>query len=242
MIREKIEKHLNYIIIVIAFALVVLAIACQPSNAASYPYWDGNENGGMPRCQLTPPTGLFPQLLNERQFSGKADTEFPYEEWTTDISTGVVYCANQGTILRFGTFDPKIYYADTGSYMTGKDMIDWFQEVQIKDKAKKEIAKHESWNVTGISITVKYSGDTISWGDPYFAFPTGGSRPPVEEQVKAKMINIFKMLAATSRPPDLYGSGWENYNHQTPLEEYDGGSAEFGPRVCVMESKNRARL
>ncbi len=125
MIKEKIEKHLKTIIITIALMLASFAFWCMPSNAADYPHWGGTAEGGMPSNALTPPTGLFPQLLSERVFSGKPDTEFPYEDWKIDVSRGVVYCANQGTILRFGKKDPNIYYPDaSGSLHTYAGFVD----------------------------------------------------------------------------------------------------------------------
>ena len=112
------KKYLKSIIITVAFIIASLAIGCQPSNAASYPYWSGTESGGMPSNATTSPTGLFPQLLSPRQFYGIADSKFPYEDWRIDVSKGVVYCANQGTILRFGKKDPNIYYPTGGAMNT----------------------------------------------------------------------------------------------------------------------------
>ena len=143
MIKEKIEKHLKTIIITIALMLANFAFWCMPSNASDYPHWAGTAEGGMPSNALTPPTGLLPQLLSERVFSGKPDTEFPYEDWQIDVSRGVVYCANQGTILRFGKKDPKIYYPDLPQNYS--DFLDW-QELELQAKARSEASHYVDIN------------------------------------------------------------------------------------------------
>ena len=230
MIKEKIEKHLKTIIITIALMLANFAFWCLPSNAADYPHWGGDENGGMPSCQLTPPTGLFPQLLSERQFYGDPDTEYPYEEWKTDISKGVVYCANQGTILRFGKRDPNIYYPDLPQNYS--DFLDW-QELELQVKARSEVSEKGGYITGWKGVSISYQqmcGTPIDEEKPMVV----GMSYNVSPFVTNYMEKLMGMLAGTERPPDLYGGGWECYNHPGSVLDYTGG-AEFGPTVCVME-------
>ena len=237
MIKEKIKKHLKHIIIAIAFTLVSLAISCQPSNAADYPHWGGDENGGMPSCQLTPPTGLFPQLLSERVFSGNPDTEFPYEDWKTDISTGVVYCANQGTILRFGRKDPNIYYPETGIFY---NMFLEMQEARLKQEADKKIREDNGFAPSYGTANIWYvqvSGTPIDTGAPMYVSTVGGVLN-WSSVIAAEMAKIQGMLAGEEQPPDMHGNGWENYNQPGGVMGWDG-DAEYGPTVCVMEYGGR---
>ena len=236
MIKEKIKKYFKSIIITAAFIVASLAIGCQPSNATDYPYWAGSETGGMPSNGTTDPTGLFPQLLNVRQFYGSADTEFPYEDWTIDVSAGVVYCANQGTILRFGKKDPNIYYADLpNSY------AQFVSDMKQRLQALGEMLVNQAggyWASYG-SKTVGYtmvSGDTIDTGAPIF-MAASFNQSAISyglASVQAKMLEIQGTLAGEEQPPNLYGNGWENYNHPGGVMGWDG-DPEYGPTVCVME-------
>lgn len=237
MIKEKIKKYFKSIIITAAFIVASLAIGCQPSNATDYPYWAGSETGGMPSNGTTDPTGLFPQLLNVRQFYGSADTEFPYEDWTIDVSAGVVYCANQGTILRFGKKDPNIYYPEAGT-MNTYSAFEEAQAKKIEQKARKQISDAGGSYAVIDTPSVSYvqtSGTAIDIGQTLFFSKSNGGMSWVGI-IRYEMQKIMGMLAGTERPPDLYGNGWENYNHPGSVLDYDGSSAEFGPTVCVMES------
>lgn len=236
MIKQKMKKYLKSIIITVAFIIASLAIGCQPSNAASYPYWSGTESGGMPSNATTSPTGLFPQLLSPRQFYGIADSKFPYEDWRIDVSKGVVYCANQGTILRFGKKDPNIYYP-TGGAMNTYSAFKESQASKIEQKARKQISDAGGFNASIGTPSVSHvqtSGTAIDIGQTLFFSKSGGGMSWVGI-IRAEMQKIMGMLAGTERPPDLYGNGWENYNHPGSVIDYTGG-AEFGPTVCVMES------
>ncbi|MGN1327521.1 MAG: hypothetical protein ACI4VQ_05570, partial [Clostridia bacterium] len=235
MITQKIKKHLKHIIIVTAFILVSLAIGCQPSNAVDYPYWNGSENGGMPTCALTPPTGLFPQLLSPRQFYGIPDTEYPYEDWKMDISKGVVYCANQGTILRFGKKDPNIYYPSGGETRADAEEA---QKAQIIRKANAAMAAAKSGKdyVSNESIaepTVSFTDSDIDWGKPIWISFNNNPEESMAGAIENEMQRIMGMLAGEEQPPDLPGD-WVPYNHPGSVLTYTGG-AEYGPTVCVME-------
>lgn len=234
MIKEKIEKHLKTIIITIALMLASFAFWCLPSNAADYPHWGGTAEGGMPSNALTPPTGLFPQLLSERVFSGKPDTEFPYEDWKIDVSRGVVYCANQGTILRFGRKDPNIYYPDLPQNYS--DFLDW-QELELQVKARSEVSKKGGYITgwTGVSISYQQMcGTPIDEGKPMVV----GMSYNVSPFVTNYMEKLMGMLAGEEQPPDMAGSGWENYNHPGGIMPGEI-TAEYGPKVCVMEYGGR---
>lgn len=236
MIKEKIKQYYKSILITTAVTLASLVFCCMPSNAADYPRWGGDENGGMPSSLATPPTGLFPQLLSERVFRGEPDTQYPYEEWSTNISTGVVYCANQGTILRFGKKDPNKYYPDLPGTYDGTFIP--LQLTQLMRKAQKEMDERNWQFVSWGSHTVEglpCGGAAIDRSQPIWYSPNLADMGYV---VKEEMKQVMGMLAGIERPPALSGNGWENYNHPGSIIDYDGNSAEFGPTICVMESGN----
>ena len=110
-------------------ALLSVLVSSNISNAAgnqsevNYGAWGGNGNAGMPSASVSSPTGLFPQKYDERNFTGKADTEYPYEEWKVEISKGTVYCDDSGAIVRMGQFDNNTYYPSGGQSMSELDAL-----------------------------------------------------------------------------------------------------------------------
>ena len=100
--NKTLKKCLITTIATVAISLTALFSTGNVSLA--YGTWQGNENSGMPSLSFSP-SGLFPQILKQRTFTGDADNQFPYKAWTTEMSTGTVYCNDAGKAVRFGKYD-----------------------------------------------------------------------------------------------------------------------------------------
>lgn len=99
---------------VAVFIIAMLATLLVNNVArAEYGHWQGDENGGMVEKGIYSDTGLLPQIWKDKEYVGKADTEYPYEEWRIDITPGTVYCDDYGALIRFGAVDGTTYYADS---------------------------------------------------------------------------------------------------------------------------------
>lgn len=93
----------------------IISLFFAHNTVLAYGTWQGDETSGMPqKGQYSPEGGLLPQILKEKTFSGDADTEFPYTPWSTDVSAGTVYCADYGSAIRYGKYDPALHYANEG--------------------------------------------------------------------------------------------------------------------------------
>ncbi len=106
-------------------------------------------------------------------------------------------------------------------------------------KLTKEIPK-AGYNVTIGTPSVWHeqtSGTPIDISKPlFFSKSSGGmSWVPI---IAAKMQKIMGILAGEEQPPDMAGSGWENYNHPGGIMPGEI-TAEYGPKVCVMEYGGR---
>lgn len=99
-------------------AISIVTLLTSSNTAFAYGTWQGNATSGMPSLSYSA-SGLFPQILKQRKFTGDADNQFPYEAWTTDMSTGTVYCNDAGKAVRFGEFDSEKHYIDEIGYTTG---------------------------------------------------------------------------------------------------------------------------
>ena len=86
---------------ILTAVILVLSLIGINNVSLAYGVWQGNETSGRPQEGVYSPVGQLPQILRNRQFSGNADTQFPYGEWTTNISAGTVYCGNFGVAVRF---------------------------------------------------------------------------------------------------------------------------------------------
>ena len=111
---SKYLKKLNKMLIITGF-IWIISLFFAHNTVLAYGTWQGDETSGMPqKGQYSPKGGLLPQILKEKTFSGDADTEFPYTPWSTDVSAGTVYCADSGSAIRYGKYDPALHYANEG--------------------------------------------------------------------------------------------------------------------------------
>ena len=111
---SKYLKKLNKMFIITGF-IWIISLFFAHNTVLAYGTWQGDETSGMPqKGQYSPEGGLLPQILKEKTFSGDADTEFPYTPWSTDVSAGTVYCADYGSAIRYGKYDPALHYANEG--------------------------------------------------------------------------------------------------------------------------------
>lgn len=263
--KEIISKSLTKAIITIL--VTIIGILSINNVSLAYGTWQGDENGGMPqnpegnRLSIT---GLLPQILKQRQFTGDADTEFPYEEWKTDISTGTVYCANSGTAVRFGKIDPKPHYIDeVPGYGDGFWSYSTFERMmkECLDKYAKEDYNNLSGTVRNFSI------DKSSYNISYKQFDGPGDYPeryPIDtsaalipykmagdpnwhERFLYAMNNLGPRLIASildqlgewDKPVDNEDES-VNPDPGDKRPDWDGTDTEFGPEVCVMETTEGA--
>ena len=162
-IKNNKQKLLNKITISIIIMIGILLM----SNVAKAAHgrWQGDEFGGMPQKGVYSETGLLPQIWKDRQFVGKSDTEYPYEEWRIDITPGTVYCDDYGALIRFGQVDDTTYYpADAGHDL---EMLKQEMEIFLEAKAYAEAPSGFSFSGSLTGVTTGYEGD-IDVGKPFF--------------------------------------------------------------------------
>ncbi len=158
MNKKKMTKKAFFIRITLALALLGILLANSVSKAddGDYARWNGSAEHGMPSAAGHSETGLLPQIFNDIEFSGKADVDYPYEEWRIDISAGTVYCDDSGTMIRYGEKDTEIYYAEKG-FSTPDEAREMVRK-RLEKQAKGEAAKHT------------IDGKFISMGEPNYHY------------------------------------------------------------------------
>lgn len=223
--RQKFHKK------IIVFAIIMLATLLVNNVArAEYGRWNGDENGGMVSQGIYSLTGLLPQIWKDKEYVGKADTEYPYEEWRIDLTPGTVYCDNYGSLIRFGSVDGTTYYAGNGESISNLEPL---MRDHWNRKALDELDKVGRWQNFSMEFgSSGYSGN-INPGAPVFMLARGGGDNYWESVIRAQMTAIFTKLTAWSTAGDV--------KEEPPLnipkgDSYEyGGSLEYGPIVAVME-------
>ena len=247
------------LITTIATATISLAALFSASNVSlAYGTWQGNENSGMPSLSFSP-SGLFPQILKQRTFTGDADNQFPYKAWTTEMSTGTVYCNDAGKAVRFGKYDYKRYYMDEVGYTTsnGYGYIDFENRMKYvlkkaaRDKALANggVMGETTATVSNISYT-QFRGPTddltrwaIEKDKPMLAsaiISNGGySKSYAIAKQRAEQIigKIFDKLGKWETPEDTED---KTTNPETSQSGWNG-DAIYGPEVVIMETKDRTQ-
>lgn len=247
------------LITTIATATISLAALFSASNVSlAYGTWQGNENSGMPSLSFSP-SGLFPQILKQRTFTGDADNQFPYKAWTTEMSTGTVYCNDAGKAVRFGKYDYKRYYMDEVGYTTsnGYGYIDFENRMKYvlkkaaRDKALANggVMGETTATVSNISYT-QFRGPTddltrwaIEKDKPMLAsaiISNGGySKSYAITKQRAEQIigKIFDKLGKWETPEDTED---KTTNPETSQSGWNG-DAIYGPEVVIMETKDRTQ-
>ena len=224
----------------------------------AYGTWQGNENSGMPSLSVSP-SGLFPQILKQRMFTGDADNQFPYQAWTTEMSTGTVYCNDAGKAVRFGEYDYKRYYMDEVGYTTsnGYGYIDFENRMKYvlkmaaraKALANGGVMGEATATVSNISYT-QFRGPTddptrwaIEKDKPMLAsaiISDGGYSKSyaIAKQRAEKIIwKIFDKLGKWKTPEDTED---KTTNPEISQSGWNG-DAIYGPEVVIMETKDRAQ-
>lgn len=247
------------LITTIATATISLAALFSASNVSlAYGTWQGNENSGMPSLSFSP-SGLFPQILKQRTFTGDADNQFPYKAWTTEMSTGTVYCNDAGKAVRFGKYDYKRYYMDEVGYTTsnGYGYIDFENRMKYvlkkaaRDKALANggVMRETTATVSNISYT-QFRGPTddltrwaIEKDKPMLAsaiISNGGySKSYAIAKQRAEQIigKIFDKLGKWKTPEDTED---KTTNPETSQSGWNG-DAIYGPEVVIMETKDKTQ-
>ena len=247
------------LITTIATATISLAALFSASNVSlAYGTWQGNENSGMPSLSFSP-SGLFPQILKQRTFTGDADNQFPYKAWTTEMSTGTVYCNDAGKAVRFGKYDYKRYYMDEVGYTTsnGYGYIDFENRMKyvLKKAARAKalanggVMRETTATVSNISYT-QFRGPTddltrwaIEKDKPMLAsaiISNGGySKSYAIAKQRAEQIigKIFDKLGKWETPEDTED---KTTNSETSQSGWNG-DAIYGPEVVIMETKDRTQ-
>lgn len=145
--KNKIQKLYQKVAVFIIAMLATLLV--NNVARAAYGQWNGDENGGMVQKGVYSDTGLLPQIWKDKEFVGKADTEYPYEEWRIDLTPGTVYCDDYGALIRFGAVDPKTYYTSSGSTISAFHSL---MREEWNLKADRELEK------------IEHRGETKSFG------------------------------------------------------------------------------
>lgn len=247
------------LITTIATATISLTALFSASNVSlAYGTWQGNENSGMPSLSVSP-SGLFPQILKQRMFTGDADNQFPYQAWTTEMSTGTVYCNDAGKAVRFGEYDYKRYYMDEVGYTTsnGYGYIDFENRMKYvlkmaaraKALANGGVMGEATATVSNISYT-QFRGPTddptrwaIEKDKPMLAsaiISDGGYSKSyaITKQRAEKIIwKIFDKLGKWKTPEDTED---KTTNPEISQSGWNG-DAIYGPEVVIMETKDRAQ-
>lgn len=111
--KENIKINNKKIIKTAGIILVVLVLTLFFAEKKTFAYgtWQGNTSSGMPQKGAFSDSGsLLPNILQKRTFSGDADTEFPYTNWSTEVSGSTMYGADSNKSVRFGKYDATKYY------------------------------------------------------------------------------------------------------------------------------------
>lgn len=124
--KENIKINNKKIIKTAGIILVVLVLTLFFAEKKTFAYgtWQGNTSSGMPQKGAFSDSGsLLPNILQKRTFSGDADTEFPYTNWSTEVSGSTMYGADSNKSVRFVKYDATKYYPtpyinqDVGTYL-----------------------------------------------------------------------------------------------------------------------------
>ena len=252
------------LITTIATATISIATLFSLSNVSlAYGTWQGNATSGMPSLSYSP-SGLFPQILKQRTFSGNADSQFPYEAWTTNMSTGTVYCNDAGKAVRFGKFDSKKHYIDEIGYTTGNGYgySNFVTKVKayLRQLAREEVSRKGGWGMVPLGYSnIHYMQSygpgqrgsdkwAIDNSEPMISVRYGylGSGNQnlaiVKAQNKARnkskqlMEELLSKLGDWKTPKDTVD---DTTNHETKQKDWNG-DAIFGPEVVIMETQTRA--
>ena len=254
------------LITTIATAAISITAFFTTSNVSlAYGTWQGNETSGMPQLSYSD-SGLFPQILKQRKFTGDADNQFPYEAWTTNMSTRTVYCNDAGKAVRFGEFDSEKHYIDEIGYTTGNGY--GYSAFERKVKAYLRQLASEDVKNKGGRYMVPLSYSNIHYSQQYGPGTQGSDKWAIDKnkpmisirygavvsssasknlaildaQSKARnkskqlMEELLSKLGDWKTPKDTVD---DTTNPETKQKDWNG-DAIFGPEVVIMETQTRA--
>ena len=262
---EILKTHMKTLIVTTILTVIMLislnnvSYATAVDNSLVYGKWNGNATSGMPELFYSK-SGLFPQILQKRTFTGNADTQFPYQAWTTDMSTGTVYCNDAGATVRYGKYDSVPHYADE-AYDNWASFGTWnyqyFELVmreQLRKKAKDDLSiiptaeiltygPYQIWynQVSGPSgqDADRYSIDNSK---PMLVQKWKGGANPETYLTVARTVGghisekLFSKLGKWEKPTNT-----EDNSTNPLVEQADwSGNYEYGPEVVIMETQDRA--
>lgn len=244
-------------------AISIATLLALGSTSFAYGTWQGNATSGMPSLSYSA-SGLFPQILKQRTFTGDADNQFPYQAWTTNMSTGTVYCNDAGKAVRFGEFDSKRYFIDEVGYTTGNGYgySDFENKVKIYlykmacDQVKQQTGESKlviPLSYSNIHYSQQYGPGTqgsdkwaIEKDKPMISMVYGlvGNqnlaimRAQLEARNKSKelMRQIFSKLDNWHTPQDTDD---DTTNPDTPQQAWNEDAVR-GPEFVIMETQTRA--
>ena len=222
------SKILILISIVIAMCLTII---CLPNEVKAMGRWQGN----MPSNSFNPTTGMFPQILNNRTVTLPSNRfSFNTANWSANITSGTVYCADQGKMLRFGKYDPKTYYFNDVSSMAKsyneykQEAIDSSKYLAIQELQTSEYSRSE---ISGVNAIEHFSG--VNAGK--YAMVTKGGFQSLNANAKLIMDRIMSTINEGVKPTPYS----KDIDSIKTYGEWDG-SPEYGPKVAVMENTDKA--
>ena len=251
------------LITTIATAAISITAFFTTSNVSlAYGTWQGNATSGMPQLSYSD-SGLFPQILKQRAFSGNADNQFPYEAWTTDMSTGTVYCNDAGKAVRYGEFDSEKHYIDEIGYTTSNGYGYSAFERKVKQylwQVAKEDADRagrtflfavcsnihyeqkygpgtqgsEKWAIEKDKPMISVRYGAIVAGNQNLAIMSAQSK--ARSKSKELMKELLSKLGDWKTPKDTDDDTTNPANKQKDWN----GDAIYGPEVVIMETQDRA--
>lgn len=238
-------------------AISIATLFAMSNTSLAYGTWQGNATSGMPSLSFSD-SGLFPQILSQRKFTGDADNQFPYEAWTTEMSTGTVYCNDAGKAVRFGSYDNKRYYMDEVGYTTsnGYGYEDFENKMKYLLKMQARAKSIKNGGVMG-ELTVSFSNISYTQfrgpKDEAIRYPIEKDKPMIASVIiadggysksysiakkRAEEISekIFSKLTKWQTPEATED---DTTNPDTEQSKWNG-DAVYGPEVVIMETKDRA--
>lgn len=251
------------LITTIATAAISITAFFTTSNVSlAYGTWQGNATSGMPQLSYSD-SGLFPQILKQRAFTGNADNQFPYEAWTTDMSTGTVYCNDAGKAVRYGEFDSEKHYIDEIGYTTSNGYGYSAFERKVKQylcQVAKEDADRagrtflfavcsnihyeqkygpgtqgsEKWAIEKDKPMISVRYGAIVAGNQNLAIMSAQSK--ARSKSKELMKELLSKLGDWKTPKDTDDDTTNPANKQKDWN----GDAIYGPEVVIMETQDRA--
>ena len=251
------------LITTIATAAISITAFFTTSNVSlAYGTWQGNATSGMPQLSYSD-SGLFPQILKQRAFTGNADNQFPYEAWTTDMSTGTVYCNDAGKAVRYGEFDSEKHYIDEIGYTTSNGYGYSAFERKVKQylwQVAKEDADRagrtflfavcsnihyeqkygpgtqgsEKWAIEKDKPMISVRYGALVAGNQNLAIMSAQSK--ARSKSKELMKELLSKLGDWKTPKDTDDDTTNPANKQKDWN----GDAIYGPEVVIMETQDRA--